>query len=421
VLMGHLHGTPADPSSIDPALPPAFDALLRKALARNPHQRHSSAGEFAHALRSAAGMELAPPPPAIRRTIDGRAVVPQLAVGDLAQPAVALAEQLTRKDTIRPPGSSERPRSTLVPPPELAAPRRAPRSGDTIWAILGLVLALAIGGGLLYAAGLLPIRSSNSGIGEIATARPTEPPAPTDAPTDAPPTPPQATDAPTSVPTSLATAVPPATSAPTSAPTKPPAPSKTPAPTKPPTPTATPAPTATTAPTEAPTATPKPTSTIDIKGGFKMLLDQDEGLRATLGDPLEEEQGGIETATEQQFDNGSMLFFKPTGQIYVLFGEGQGAWQVFEKQEVENLPEPPPSAKCSPPQQHGFALIWGNFPKIQKQLGCPLTPEPDLIESARQLFEGGTLLWSKPGLGRGPTIYALLKDGTFARYKDPNS
>ena len=80
-----------------------------------------------------------------------------------------------------------------------------------------------------------------------------------------------------------------------------------------------------------------------------------------------------------------------------------------------------PPAKCSAPQQNGFALIWGNFPKIQKQLGCPLTPEPDLFEGARQPFEGGTLLWSERGLGRGPTIYALLNDETFTRYKDPNS
>ena len=145
-------------------------------------------------------------------------------------------------------------------------------------------------------------------------------------------------------------------------------------------------------------------------------------MRVALGDPLEEEKGGAEAATEQQFENGSMFFFKPTGQIYVLFGEGQGIWQVFEREELEKLPEPPaPPAKCSAPQQNGFALVWGNFPKIQEQLGCPLTPEPDLFEGARQPFEGGTLLWSKRGLGRGPTIYALLKDRTFARYKDPNS
>jgi len=159
-----------------------------------------------------------------------------------------------------------------------------------------------------------------------------------------------------------------------------------------------------------------------VTGGFKALLDENEGLRRALGDPLQKEQGGIETATEQQFENGSMFFFNPTKQIYVLFGESKGTWQVFEQQEVENLPEPPqPPAKCSAPQQNGFALIWGNFPKIQEQLGCPLTPEPELFESAYQPFEGGTLLWSRRGLGRGPTIYALLKDDTFTRHKDPNS
>jgi len=141
-----------------------------------------------------------------------------------------------------------------------------------------------------------------------------------------------------------------------------------------------------------------------------------------LGHPLEEEEGGPKTATEQQFKKGSMFFFDPTGQIYVLVGQGKGRWQVFEKQDMENLPEPPPPpTKCSAPQQNGFALIWRNFPKIQEQLGCPLTPEPDLFEGARQVFEGGTLLWSNRGLQRGPTIYALLNDDTFARYKDPSS
>jgi len=158
-----------------------------------------------------------------------------------------------------------------------------------------------------------------------------------------------------------------------------------------------------------------------VTGGFKVLLDQHESLRVALGDALGNEQGGIETATEQQFENGSMFFFKPTGQIFVLFGEGSGTWKGFGKLEMEKLPEPPPTTKCSAPQQNGFALIWGNFPKIQEQLGCPLTPEPALFESAYQAFEGGTLLWSKRGLGRGPTIYALLNDATFTRYKDPNS
>jgi hypothetical protein len=181
------------------------------------------------------------------------------------------------------------------------------------------------------------------------------------------------------------------------------------------------APTATPTATTAPTATPKPTSDIPITGGFKALLDENESLREALGNPLGPELGGIETSTEQQFDNGSMFFFSRTSQIYVLFGEAKGTWQVFEQQELINLREPEPSETCSPPQQHGFALIWGNFPEIQEKLGCPLAPHPELIEGAYQPFEGGTLLWSQPGLGRGPTIYALLNDATFTRHKDPNS
>jgi serine/threonine-protein kinase len=430
VLMGHLHGTPADPSSIDPALPQAFDAALRKALARDPRQRYSSAGEFARALRSAAGMEPETPPPARRRTSDGRAVVPQVAVGDLAQPPAAVDEQLTRKGTIVPPGASQRQRSIAAALPQSATLPRAQRGDSIIWVALGILLALAISGGLLYAAGLLPSRNGGD-ISEIPTAQPTA--APTVAPTAAPTAAPQPTDAPTSLPTGPATAIPP-TAAPTNAPTKPPAPSKTPAPTATIAPTATTAPTATPEPTALPTATPEPTatiaptvtpsptSTIDIKGGFKVLLDQNDSLRATLGAPLEEEEGGAESATEQQFEEGSMFYFKPTEQIYVLFRENKGTWRVFEKKEMEELPEPPaPPAECSAPQQNGFALIWGNFPEIQERLGCPLTPEPDLFAGARQPFEGGTLLWSQRGLGRGPTIYALLNDDSFTRYEDPNS
>ena len=150
------------------------------------------------------------------------------------------------------------------------------------------------------------------------------------------------------------------------------------------------------------------------------MLEQNEELAATLGQPLEAERGGPRTATEQQFENGSMFFFEPTGRIYVLFGEAQGTWQLFEREDVENLPEPPPIQKCTAPQQNGFATIWGNISDIQKRLGCPLAPEPDLFDGAYQPFEGGQLVWSIRGLGRGPTIYALTNDQQFERFKDPN-
>jgi hypothetical protein len=173
--------------------------------------------------------------------------------------------------------------------------------------------------------------------------------------------------------------------------------------------------------TSAPTEAPKPTSDIPITGGFKTLLEQNEGLAGTLGAPLAPEDGGPRAATEQQFDNGSMLYFDKTGRIYVLFGESQGTFRMFEREELKKLPPPPAQpAECTQPMQGGFALVWGNDSDIRQQLGCPLGPEPDLFEGAYQPFEGGSLLWSSRGLGRGPTIYAVLKDSTFKRYKDPN-
>jgi hypothetical protein len=148
-----------------------------------------------------------------------------------------------------------------------------------------------------------------------------------------------------------------------------------------------------------------------------MLLEQDPGLRQQLGDPTKPESGGPGTTTEQQFENGSMFYFKPTDRIYVLFDDK--TWQVFEHDELKGLPEPPP-ANCAGPMKGGFALVWGSFPKVRERLGCSTAPMPDLFDGAYQPFERGTLLWSSRGLGDGPTIYVLFIDHVFERHKDPN-
>jgi serine/threonine-protein kinase len=433
ILMGHLQGTIPDASSIDPTLPAAVDAVLRQALARAPEQRYRSAGEFARALRSAAGMAMATPPPAMRRELDSRAVVPQVALNDIAQPNGVVADQPTRKGTIVPssfsPHDSARTAQPARPQPARAtrpAPRESRGSGAA-WAILGLILALAIGGGILYAAGLLS-RSGDNGGGAIATARPTDTPAPTDVPVTPTAAPTAVAVAPTEAPTAAPSAVPATptqtsfTAAPTRKPTAiRPAPTKTPAPSRTPQPSSTPTPTTastlTPTPTRTPTITPSPTSAIPLQGGFKLLLEQDQGLRQQLGDPTKPESGGPGTTTEQQFENGSMFYFQPTDQIYVLYDDK--TWQVFEHDELKGLPEPPP-ANCAGPMKGGFALVWGSFPKVRERLGCSTSAEPVLFEGAYQPFERGTLLWSKRGLGDGPTIYVLFIDHVFERHKDPN-
>src|SRR5262249_25141024 len=172
VLMAHLQGTPADPSAIEPSLPPALDAVVRKALARDPRQRYASAGEFARALRSAVGMGSVPP--AMQRGADGRPVVPQGNLGQPVRPNLALADQPTRRGTFVPQVAPPRQSATGTTfqhssdwngrnSAAAAVVRREPRANGAAWVILGVVLALAIGGGMLYASGLLPGRLGNTG------------------------------------------------------------------------------------------------------------------------------------------------------------------------------------------------------------------------------------------------------------------
>ena len=57
---------------------------------------------------------------------------------------------------------------------------------------------------------------------------------------------------------------------------------------------------------------------------------------------------------------------------------------------------------------------------LRDKLGCSTAAETGLIEGAYQPFEHGVMLYSRAGLGRGKSIYALYGDGTFQRFDDPN-
>ncbi len=50
VAMRHIHEPPPAPSSINPAVPPEVDAIVLRALAKDPTRRFPSAGEFARAM-----------------------------------------------------------------------------------------------------------------------------------------------------------------------------------------------------------------------------------------------------------------------------------------------------------------------------------------------------------------------------------
>jgi serine/threonine-protein kinase len=426
VLIGHLEGSPALPSALDPDLPPGIDQIVRRAMARRPEGRYETAGELARALRSAAGLEPLTPPPGTLRAPDPRAVVPRMAAAELARQAGADATTL-RGDATSGPRRSRG--AASIPPPNGALRRPEARPGRVGLMLLGALMALLLAGGLALSQQL-----RGGGIGGANTPAPSVQPAPTDAP--AAPTSTSVVQIPT--PTETPTEAPTATAEPTVAPTEPPT-ATNPPPTRVP-PTAVPTALPTAAPTETPTATQTavppsatpsetPTATITLTptpcpvaltGGFGVLWQRDDVIRERLGCPTRPEMGG--QIAEQPFERGSMLYYQPLEHIYVLVGTENGSWRLFPQDDLAGLatptPAPDPGNGLVVPVG-GFGLVWGNNPVVREELGYGTLPEAGLFDGARQPFERGSMLWSSRGLGRGPTIYVLYGDGTFERYDDP--
>ncbi len=66
-IKGHLHSPPPRPTAFAPDIPPAFDAVVARGMAKDPQARYQTVLELADAARAAlggAGMALPPPPPA---------------------------------------------------------------------------------------------------------------------------------------------------------------------------------------------------------------------------------------------------------------------------------------------------------------------------------------------------------------------
>jgi serine/threonine-protein kinase len=232
LLYQHLTTPPPAPSTLRPGLAPAVDAVVLRALSKEPGARFPSAGALAQTLIDAiAGRSAAVP--ATRP--DNRHAAPTVAWS----PPVAPAPPPTPRET-RP--VAPRTRTSVPPAPVVPEPRR--RRG-CVPVLLVMALLLAVLGGLAVYA--------SQRLGAIVIA-PTEAPAP---PTDAPAPEPTAAAPPTDAPAPeppTETAAPP-TEAPV-APTDAPQPTETPRPTQTPLPTETAVP-----PTETPlppTETPAP-------------------------------------------------------------------------------------------------------------------------------------------------------------------
>jgi len=89
VMQQVLNERPADPSSRNPALSPAVDQVLQRALAKKPEERFQSAREFAQTFRAAIEASLGQPAPAL---LDAARLIQAGAAAQAAAPAAAVGE-----------------------------------------------------------------------------------------------------------------------------------------------------------------------------------------------------------------------------------------------------------------------------------------------------------------------------------------
>ncbi|HKG24589.1 MAG TPA: protein kinase [Thermomicrobiales bacterium] len=279
VMLAHVQDVPPAPSELAPnPVPPALDAIVLRALAKDPKDRYLGAAEMAYALEGWQDEPAAVP--------SDRVVVPPAMPLDGFTPAVE-ATPLSAPEA-----------ATVIAPPALATPRLAKRPVRTRrWlallaplGIIGLVLGVVAGvlamgdgdgkGGGNTTGRLASLSTATGPANSGAAAAPTEAvlivaPA-TETPT-ASPTPTE--EPPTSTPTSTRTPRPTAT--PTDEPTQTPPPTKTPRPTRTPKPTRTPVP-----PTLEPANDGAPTIAPSDGGMAKSTDEQSNDTQRAAAEPV---------------------------------------------------------------------------------------------------------------------------------------
>ena len=147
VAYQHVREDPVAPSQLNPAISAEIDAVVLKALAKNPDERYQSAQEMAddldRLLTGAAPGAPVPVPPALQTTA-------------LAQTAVASPTQTMPLAAAAVPASLAAEPPTVIPPPTppAALAEEPPKSsaGRTILVTISVVLLLGLGAFALYRA-----------------------------------------------------------------------------------------------------------------------------------------------------------------------------------------------------------------------------------------------------------------------------
>jgi serine/threonine protein kinase len=363
-----IYEPPPPPRQLNPGIPPAVEAVIVKAIAKQPQQRFQSGAELTSALRSAySGQPSVGPVP--------------------SQPA-----------TLR----------TASAPPAIPTQRRSP----LVWILAALAAILAV---LLVVFVLLILNR-----GDVAQ---TPLPPPTHVIVLTTPTVNAGSATPSFVPTEVPLAT--ATTSPTEPPTMPTntpvLPTETPVPptdtSEPPTDTPNPptdTPTATMTPSPTPT-TPAPPCAFPAQGVFATLW---QTYRPELGCPLYQNPQLIQDA-EQAFDNGHMFWRQDNDYAYVVYEKGglSGSYQAFVDLWSEGDPEfscaaTPPAGKVQPVR--GFGAVWCMLGGPGAATGWGLAEEtgfgPGYGDPMVQDFERGFILRDSDGTTKG-LVYIFFNDG----------
>src|SRR4051812_26300380 len=151
-MWGHINAPPAPPSTVVPGLPPELDAVVLRALAKDPAERYQSAGDLGRAALAA---------------VEGRqpdAPERMVAVGQAAPPEAPAAPTVATPPAPPPPPPPAPPPNAQPPPPQRPTPHPPKRRTGLIAlaAVAGVVLVLGVAAGVLAATGAFSSSSDST-------------------------------------------------------------------------------------------------------------------------------------------------------------------------------------------------------------------------------------------------------------------
>lgn len=440
VLIAHLERVPADLSLLQADLPAQIDPIIRRALAKQPQQRFSTAGAFVDELRAllAASPRPVPAEPtgaASSSQVAGRPAA--RALHDQTTPRLPLAAQQSHPQVAA--------RVAAMPVAQTQAkPRPSQQAGGIgLWPVVALLLA----GGLIGMGLLLLLNgmgqqnaqatqtSATSGL--VAALDPS-----TTLTLEASETAAMSPSASAAITETLAVASPTLAPSETAAPSAEPQPSQTaaapPAPTQRPAqptqvvvvvtatspPTAIPPTSTPTTPPPSPTTSPTSEVACDLSplregSGFTFLYRDLVSVRGALGCPIGNET--VAQIADQVFSKGTMYWLESRDIIYAMPESNgrSGSYQAFNRDQTLALADPPEQIDALLRREGGFARVYYANEGIRQAIGAPVGAERG-INGAFQTFQNGFMIWSPPRPERPSTIYVVYNNGQFQRYDDNN-